>query len=106
MMYRATYVPEFYRTLHAAVHAEFRARRALTTAAGAFARPWSIGRHTLRDLAVAGYHGARLPRLHRELARLARQAQPQPPTRVVRVLTRQAAAMPAGLSAPTVDRPR
>ncbi len=27
MMYRATYVPEFYRALHALVHAEFRARK-------------------------------------------------------------------------------
>ena len=29
MMYRATYAPEFYRALHALVHAEFRAQQGL-----------------------------------------------------------------------------
>ncbi len=46
MMYRATYAPEFYRALHALVHAEFRAREALGACARRVARPRRRGLRT------------------------------------------------------------
>ncbi len=56
MMYRATYVPEFYRALHALVHAEFRARKSCVDAARGIARrPWSTGRESARDAAAGVY---------------------------------------------------
>src|SRR5205814_1113274 len=62
LMYRGTYVPEFYRALHAQVHAEFRARRA----------PRALAAGRLRDAAAGVMHAARLPLLRRRAARLAR----------------------------------
>ena len=75
MMYRATYVPDFYRALHALVHAEFRSRQA----------PNLIRR--LR-------HRAMVPILQRRVDRLSTVAQPQPEIISIPVLTPQAAAMP------------
>src|SRR3954463_12765811 len=43
MMYHATYVPDFYRALHALVHAQFRAGKSKALVAGGMARPWSVG---------------------------------------------------------------
>jgi anaerobic magnesium-protoporphyrin IX monomethyl ester cyclase len=94
MMYRATYVPEFYRTLHAAVHAEFRARKALHTLGRALHRPLAIAGHDVREALAGAYHAFRLPRLRRELDRLARQEQSQPPVTITHVLSRNAAARP------------
>ena len=76
MMYRATYVPDFYRALHAFVHAEFRARRP-----GARLRRWR--------------HRALLPILRRRVDRLAKVAPPHPAIRTVPLLTPQAAAVPS-----------
>ncbi len=42
MMYHATYVPEFYRALHALVHAEFRTRRLAEELRSAAARPSAL----------------------------------------------------------------
>jgi radical SAM superfamily enzyme YgiQ (UPF0313 family) len=82
MMYRATYVPDFYRALHALVHAEFRTRKAV--------------RHpSARALAAAAYHAARLPILRRAVNRLARRKTPSSPMLLRPVLTRQAAAVPS-----------
>jgi anaerobic magnesium-protoporphyrin IX monomethyl ester cyclase len=81
MMYRATYVPEFYRALHALVHAEFRSRP--SGRAG-----------SLRQRVAVVYHGARLPSLRRRVARLARQPQPTEPTVIRPLLSPQAAAVP------------
>ena len=46
MMYRATFVPDFYRALHAVVHARFRAPAAPSIGCGAghAARSWAGGR--------------------------------------------------------------
>jgi hypothetical protein len=76
MMYRATYIPDFYRALHAFVHAEFRARRA-----GGVLQRWR--------------HCAALPLLRRRVERLATVAPPQPAIRTIPVLTPQAAAIPS-----------
>jgi radical SAM superfamily enzyme YgiQ (UPF0313 family) len=81
MMYRATYVPEFYRALHALVHAEFRSRP-------------SARAGSLRQRVAGVYHGARLPSLRRRVARLARQPQPKEPTVIRPLLSPQAAAVP------------
>jgi hypothetical protein len=81
MMYRATYVPDFYRTLHALTHAEFRSRRRFA------------GR-SARQAAAAFYHAARVPLLRRRLARLGRQKSTVPAVVIQPVLTPQAAAVP------------
>lgn len=94
MMYRATYVPDFYRALHALVHAEFRARRSTDELRGAVADPVDARRHRAR--AVARYVGRRmaLPILRRRVDRLSRIATPQPAVVPLAVLTPQAAAIP------------
>src|SRR5471032_2439525 len=52
MMYHATYVPDFYRALHALVHAEFRARKCAASLARAVERPWTLRpRHARAALA-------------------------------------------------------
>jgi anaerobic magnesium-protoporphyrin IX monomethyl ester cyclase len=95
MMYRATYVPEFYKTLHAAVHAEFRARKSLNTLMRVVGRPWTASMRHVREIAAGAYHAMRMPLWRRELDRLARQAQPTRPIVLSPVLSRQAAAMPS-----------
>ena len=98
MMYRATYVPEFYRTLHSVVHAEFRARRGLATVMGAAKRPQAL-RHLLHEATAAAYHAFRLPVLERRLRRLSRQEQSGPAVHITHELSRQAAAVPSEPSA-------
>lgn len=91
IMYRATFVPDFYRALHALIHAEFRGRRATETLRG-------VG-HPLRARVRAAahflLHAPRLPLLRRRVERFARLSPPQPPIRPVAVLTPQAAAIPS-----------
>ena len=95
MMYRGTYVPEFYKALHATVHAEFRARKSLDTLTRVVRRPWSAGARQAREIAAGAYHAIRLPLWRRELDRLARQAQPTPSIVLRPVLSQQAAARPS-----------
>jgi anaerobic magnesium-protoporphyrin IX monomethyl ester cyclase len=98
MMYHATYVPDFYRALHALVHAEFRARKAAAVVARVAARPWTIGRRHARAAAQAAYHGVQVTRLRRRLDRLARLTAAAPPTPLIPLLTPQAAAVPTDQS--------
>ena len=95
MMFRATYVPEFYRTLHALVHAEFRRRRSMDVLARGLRRPWTMTTRLARDAAAGAYHAARMPWLRRALHRLARQPPPASATVLRPVLSREAAAMPS-----------
>jgi anaerobic magnesium-protoporphyrin IX monomethyl ester cyclase len=90
MMYRATYVPDFYRALHAFVHAEFRARRS-TEALKRASTPASVG---LSAFALIR-HLVALPILRRRVARLERVTPPQPAIITLPVLTPQAAAIPS-----------
>ena len=99
MMYRATHVPEFYRTLHAAVHAEFRSRKALKTLARVARRPWTLDVRAAREAIAGVYHAARLPLLGRSLDRLADERPDAPSMVLGPVLSRQAAAVPS-------DQPR
>jgi hypothetical protein len=98
MMYHATYVPDFYRALHALVHAEFRARKAAAVVARVARRPWTIGRRHARAAAQAAYHGVQATRLRRRLDRLARLTAAAPATPLIPLLTPQAAAVPTDQS--------
>lgn len=85
LMYRGTYAPEFYRTLHALVHAEFRLRRARAE--------WQSWRRTLS----AAAHALRIPALRWRLRRLSAVPvqRPEPSPALVPLLRRQAAAIPS-----------
>jgi radical SAM superfamily enzyme YgiQ (UPF0313 family) len=98
MMYHATYVPDFYRALHALVHAEFRARKSKRVVSAAAARPWTIGRRHARAAVHVAYQGAKASLLRRRLSRLARLTAPTPPTPLIPLLTPQAAAVPTDQS--------
>jgi anaerobic magnesium-protoporphyrin IX monomethyl ester cyclase len=94
MMYHATYVPDFYRALHALVHAEFRARRAaeeLTRVAG---RPLAARPRHVRTAAQLLARRLRLPALRRTVDRLSRMTPPQQAVVPLAVLSPQAAAVP------------
>jgi anaerobic magnesium-protoporphyrin IX monomethyl ester cyclase len=75
MMYRATFAPDFYRTLHAVVHAEFRASRALDRLRG---RPRGGSVSKAREVINGLVAAARLPLLRRRLERSARASIPAP----------------------------
>src|SRR5207249_5791390 len=77
MMYRATYVPDFYRVLHRLVHTEFCARRAVG----------QLRRGRLREAAAAAIHRLSLPILRRRLDGLASLTPPRPPIVPLPVLT-------------------
>ena len=98
MMYHATYVPDFYRALHALVHAEFRAGRSRNVVSRAAARPWTFGPRQARAAVNAAYQGVRVSLLQRRLSRLARLTAPAPPTPLIPLLTPQAAAVPTDQS--------
>ena len=98
MMYHATYVPDFYRALHALVHAEFRAGKSKSVVSRAAARPWTIGRRHARAAVNVVYQTAKVSLLQRRLSRLARLTAPSPPTPLVPLLTPQAAAVPTDQS--------
>ena len=98
MMYHATYVPDFYRALHALVHAEFRAGKSMSLVSRALARPWTIGRRHVRAAANAAYQTAKVSLLQRRLSRLARLTASAPPTPLIPMLTPQAAAVPTDQS--------
>jgi anaerobic magnesium-protoporphyrin IX monomethyl ester cyclase len=95
MMYQATYVPDFYRSLHALVHTEFRARRAAADLRRALAQPLELRPRHLRT--AAHYVGRRLALrvLRRRVDRLGRQIPPQPVVVPLAVLTPHAAAVPS-----------
>src|SRR5262249_47245452 len=67
MLHTAAYEPDFYRTLHALVHAEFRARRAARAMADAVHRPWTWSRRHARDAVAVVSRGLRLYQLRRRL---------------------------------------
>jgi len=98
MMYHATYVPDFYRALHALVHAEFRTRKAADALARAAARPWTLRRRHARAAAAVIYQSAKVPLLRRRLSRLARLTALTPPKPLLPMLTPQAAAVPTDQS--------
>jgi radical SAM superfamily enzyme YgiQ (UPF0313 family) len=95
MMYRATFAPGFYRTLHHVVHHEFRAHRLGRDLRARARRPTSLRVADLRHLAAWAYNRVKLPLAARALARQARETMHQPaPARLVPVLSQVAAAVP------------
>jgi len=84
MMYRATYVPDFYRALHAYVHAEFRARKSVD----------ALRRGHISSLAALIRHRVAMPWLRRRVDHLSRVVPPHPAIIPIPVLTPQAAAIP------------
>jgi anaerobic magnesium-protoporphyrin IX monomethyl ester cyclase len=96
MMYRATYAPEFYRALHAFVHAWFRTQRGWAAAGAVATRPHRTSRRQLRDLGAGVTRALKLPLLSRRVRRLAVECSTQGPVPVlVPILTPQAAALPS-----------
>jgi anaerobic magnesium-protoporphyrin IX monomethyl ester cyclase len=100
MMYHGTYAPEFYRALHALVHAEFRGRRALDVLMRVARRPGSITPRSAKELVAGAVQTARRPFLRRRVRRLAREplAQRQPggsTPMLIPLLSQQAAAVPS-----------
>ena len=86
-----------HRSLHAFVHAEFRAHRAADRLKRAFTRRGSRGRPASAGLAALALirHRLALPFLRRRVDRLARMAPPLPAIVTVPVLSPQAAAIPS-----------
>jgi hypothetical protein len=95
MMYRAAFAPDFYRTLHSAVHAEFRRRKSVEAFARVVRRPWTLRAGTARTIASGIYNAAKLPLYRSELNRLSRRTQPSPAIVLKPVLSRQDAAVPS-----------
>jgi len=71
MMYQATYRPDFYRALHALVHAEFRQRRALDLLSAVGRRPHLMRPRVARELVAGMLHAFRRPGLKRRVEALA-----------------------------------
>jgi hypothetical protein len=99
MMYRATYSPDFYRALHALVHAEFRGRRALDLLSSALHRKSLMKSRTAREVIGGVLQTFRRPALKRRVEALARQTVDDASVRrapvLIPVLSQQAAAVPS-----------
>jgi radical SAM superfamily enzyme YgiQ (UPF0313 family) len=93
MMYRATFVPDFYRALHGVVHARVRVHRAIERLLGR-PRGGALGRRPVRDLLGGALAAARLPVLRRRLGRLAVSPNRECWTPVPPLLSRRSAAIP------------
>src|SRR5947207_9631537 len=89
MMYHATYVPDFYRALHALVHAEFRAGKSKSLLSRAAARPWTIRRRHARAAINVAYQSAKASLLQKRLCRLARLTAAATPTPLIPLVTPQ-----------------
>ncbi len=71
MMYRGPYRPEFYRALHALVHAQFRGRRAVDALRHGLRAPFALGTRDARQIAGGAMQAMRLPLLWRRVNALA-----------------------------------
>ncbi|MBZ5559102.1 MAG: glycosyltransferase [Acidobacteriia bacterium] len=95
MMYHATYVPDFYRALHALVHTEFRARKSAAALRHALKHPLDVRVRHARALLHYVAHRVMQPVLQSRVDRLARLAPAQPTVVPLPMLTPQAAAVPS-----------
>lgn len=95
MMYRATFPADFYRVLHALVHAEFRAHRAWRLSRRVALRPhrWSL--RIAREAAVGLGHWLRRGGLRRRVERLAIPMSPAEHVTFVPVLTPRPTGLPS-----------
>ena len=95
MMYRATYTPAFYRTLHAYVHARFRLQRAVGMMRDILSSPHHLSKQAVATLTAAVVPLLRLPWLSVRLRRQARERPEGDAPVLVPLLTRQSAALPS-----------
>jgi anaerobic magnesium-protoporphyrin IX monomethyl ester cyclase len=95
MMYHATYVPDFYRALHALVHAEFRARQSSDVLRNVLRQPMAIRPRHARVAAQFVTGLLLLPGLRGTVDRLSRVAPSQPSVLPLPVLSPQAASVPS-----------
>jgi radical SAM superfamily enzyme YgiQ (UPF0313 family) len=95
VLYRATYIPEFYRALHAYVHADFRARIGPSISLPLADGPGRARGRSWRASALAGYHALRRPFLRRRVYDLARIVDERRRPVIVPLLSREAAAVPS-----------
>jgi anaerobic magnesium-protoporphyrin IX monomethyl ester cyclase len=99
MMYHATYGQEFYRALHALVHAEFRQRRAVDLLAALGRRPQRIRLKTAREIVGGMVQAVKRRAIERRVRALAQQsagdAAPRRTRVLIPVLNQQAAAVPS-----------
>jgi anaerobic magnesium-protoporphyrin IX monomethyl ester cyclase len=95
LLYRGTFRPEFYRRLHALVHAEFRARKAKALVRQLARRPRSIGLGYLKAMLSGALHGIRQPVLRWSVRRLALSPAIDATPAPLPHLSREAAAMPS-----------
>ena len=99
VMYHATYGPEFYRTLHALVHAEFRQQRAFDRLASLGRRPRMMRVKTARELLSGLFQAVKRPSLKRRVEALAQAAAAdrsvQRTPALIPLLSQQAAAVPS-----------
>ena len=72
MMYRGTFVTDFYRQLHTVVHKEFKALKSLRYFKDAVRRPKQLGKRDLRRAAGMFYRASTLPLAWKKLKTLSR----------------------------------
>ena len=94
MMYQATYVPDFYRTLHALVHTEFRAHRSADEIRRAIRHPSRVRPRHFRTAWLLVARSAASSLLRYKVDRLSRVPPPHPAVVPVPVLSPHAAALP------------
>ncbi len=70
LMFRGTYVPDFYRMLHTVTHKRFRLWQGQDILRNLSVHPGSMSRKNVRDLLAMAYHAATLPPLEAKLSRL------------------------------------
>jgi anaerobic magnesium-protoporphyrin IX monomethyl ester cyclase len=99
MMYQATYGQEFYRALHALVHAEFRGRRAVDLLVAVSRRPQHLRLKTAREIVGGIVQAVKRPAIERKVRTLAQRSEGSAHGRrapvLIPVLSQQAAAVPS-----------
>jgi radical SAM superfamily enzyme YgiQ (UPF0313 family) len=72
MMYKGTFPPEYYRTLHTVTHKKFRLWQGKEILKHAATNPFSLNKQKMRRLASMPFHALTLPSLQSELKRIER----------------------------------
>ncbi len=72
LMYRSTFKPQYYRSLHRYVHRRFQAARGLQSLKTVLRAPWRLDRRLLRTAAATAFHGPAALVEHLRLKRLER----------------------------------
>ena len=73
MMFRGTFSPDYYRTLHKVTHKRFRIWQGLDMLKAWIVRPWKVNLRMIRRIAAVAYHSLTLPAVERRLHMLAGQ---------------------------------